>query len=103
MYKWGMQVLLSVRGRSMKEILRPVTQKGQVTIPIEIRKALGIKPKGKVAFEIDGQEVRVKAAKSVVEATHRILPALDRKLTVEEMVQIATEEAAQEAAREGLG
>ena len=97
-----MQVVLISRGKSMKEILRPVTEKGQVTIPAEIRKALGIKPRGKVVFEIAGGEVKVKAARSVVEATHRVLPALDRKLSVEEMVEIATEETADSAAREGI-
>lgn len=30
-----------------------VTQKGQATIPAPIRKRLGIKPKGKVSFEIN--------------------------------------------------
>ena len=33
-----------------------VTSKGQVTIPASIRKQLGIKPGGKVAFRLRGKE-----------------------------------------------
>ncbi len=32
-----------------------VTRKGQVTIPKEIRRSLGIEPGTRVAFELDGQ------------------------------------------------
>ncbi|MBM4436308.1 MAG: AbrB/MazE/SpoVT family DNA-binding domain-containing protein [Actinobacteria bacterium] len=77
-----MYVILPSESITTKEILRPVSEKGQVTIPVEIRKALGITRKGKVAFEIAGDEVKVKAAISPVDATHRVLPALKRKLTV---------------------
>lgn len=30
-----------------------VTQKGQVTIPLEVRQALGIRPGSEVSFEVD--------------------------------------------------
>ena len=36
----------------MKEIMRTVTQKGQVTIPLEIRNLLGLKIRDKVIFKI---------------------------------------------------
>jgi len=41
-----------------------VTVKGQVTIPAEIRKALGLKPGDRVSFGIEDRSVRVRPAKS---------------------------------------
>ena len=43
-----------------------VTQKGQVTIPIEIRRRLGINPHDRVVFELDGEEARIRRAPSRV-------------------------------------
>ena len=34
----------------MKELLTTVTKRGQVTVPAEVRRLLGIKPYDKVAF-----------------------------------------------------
>lgn len=36
-----------------------VTQKGQVTIPLEVRRALGIQPGSDVEFELDDQGARL--------------------------------------------
>ena len=36
----------------MREITASVTERGQVTIPAEVRKALGIKARDKVSFVI---------------------------------------------------
>ncbi len=41
----------------MKEIISTVTSKGQVTIPAEIRKYLGIKTNDKIGFVIDDEGV----------------------------------------------
>ena len=38
----------------MRERETTLTQKGQVTIPQEIRTQLGLKPKDKVIFEMEG-------------------------------------------------
>jgi AbrB family looped-hinge helix DNA binding protein len=46
----------------MREIQASVTDRGQVTIPSEVRKALGLKARDKVTFCIDGNEVRIKTA-----------------------------------------
>jgi len=48
----------------MKEILSTVTRKGQVTIPALIRKAWGIEPRDRVAFEVQGDQVIVRPAPS---------------------------------------
>ncbi len=86
----------------MTEIMRSLSEKGQVTLPVEVRRALGVAPRGKVAFEIDRCEVRVKAARSAVDETFQAVPALTEKLAWDEMRRIAQEDAAAEAAIEGL-
>ncbi|RMH20755.1 MAG: AbrB/MazE/SpoVT family DNA-binding domain-containing protein [Acidobacteria bacterium] len=41
-----------------------VTSKGQVTIPIEIRRQLGLLPHTEVVFELDGDAVRLRKAET---------------------------------------
>lgn len=40
-----------------------LTSKGQVTIPQDIREALGLLPHSEVEFELDGDSVRIRKAK----------------------------------------
>jgi antitoxin PrlF len=53
----------------MTEIVGVMTRKGQVTVPVAIRKALGIKQGDRVAFILEGREVRLAPAESVVART----------------------------------
>ncbi len=48
----------------MKELESTMTQKGQVTIPAAVRARLGLQPKDKVRFEVEGDEVKLKPAPS---------------------------------------
>ena len=41
-----------------------ITSKGQITVPREIRHALGVKPGDKVVFEQNGKEVSVRPVRS---------------------------------------
>lgn len=41
-----------------------ITSKGQITLPRDVRHALGVKPGDKIVFERDGGEVRVRPAKN---------------------------------------
>lgn len=41
-----------------------VTSKGQVTIPQEIREALGLLPHAEVEFQLDGDSVRLRKART---------------------------------------
>lgn len=52
----------------MSDNLATITKKGQVTIPAEIRKALGLKPRDKVAFILDHDVVRLELSSSVLKA-----------------------------------
>ncbi len=48
----------------MKEYESRMTQKGQITIPVEIRAQLGLKPKDKVRFVPEADGVKVQPAES---------------------------------------
>ena len=41
----------------------PITSKGQVTIPVEIRERAGLLPETEVEFKFDGKVVRIVRAK----------------------------------------
>lgn len=48
----------------MATMATSMTKKGQVTIPVEVRKALGLKPRDRVVFEIRDTEVTIRPASS---------------------------------------
>jgi AbrB family looped-hinge helix DNA binding protein len=86
----------------MKEYLGSVSTKGQITLPVEFRKHLGIKPGDKVALYIEDETLVVKTAQSGLRAGFMSIPALKTPMDVEEMTEIAAEEAANEFAGEAL-
>ena len=55
-----------------------VTSKGQVTIPVKIRRLLSLKPGDRLLFEEEGQEVRIRALPK--RAVSDFLGALDTKI-----------------------
>ncbi len=50
-----------------------VTQKGQTTIPIEVRQALKLDPGDRVCYEIHERKILIKKAKSLDVVYHRSL------------------------------
>ena len=52
----------------MKEMLSSVSPKGQVTLPLEIRQLLGVKPKDKVAFKVENGQVLIAPARYTLES-----------------------------------
>ncbi len=52
----------------MTEHLSTITRKGQVTIPIEIRRALHLREGDTVAWSQEGQEVRLHPARFTIES-----------------------------------
>lgn len=69
-----------------------VTQKGQVTIPVSLRKKLGIKPGAKVAFEEGHDHIKLKPLAYSLESAHASIPRLKRKLSIKEVRRIALED-----------
>ena len=84
----------------MQEITLTVGAKGQVTLPAAVRKALGLNGNGQITFAIDDGEVRIRPAGASLDDVYQSVPALKRKLSVEQMIDIASEEQALEAAKE---
>ena len=48
----------------MQELETTLTQKGQVTIPLEIRRRLDLKPRDRVRFVVEGEHVHITKASS---------------------------------------
>ncbi len=48
------------------EMETTVTKKGQITVPAAVRARLGLKPKDKVVFEIEGKEIKIRRAVSKI-------------------------------------
>ncbi len=86
----------------MKEFESSVSPRGQVTIPAEVLRKLGLKARDKVVITLNGDEMRIVPARSRLDAIYQSVPALAPPRTLREMREIAREEHAQEAAQEGL-
>ena len=54
----------------MKEFLATLTQRGQVTVPAEVRRALRLKPREKVVFTIEDDQVRLVPASYTLESAY---------------------------------
>jgi AbrB family looped-hinge helix DNA binding protein len=80
-----------------------VSPKGQITLPVEFRRRLHLRAKDKVSIQWNDDSLVIRPAgdRSFL-ALYRSIPALSRPLTDNEMTEIAAEEHAQKAARDGL-
>jgi antitoxin PrlF len=48
----------------MQEFETTLTEKGQVTIPVEIRRIMGLRPHDRVRFEVEGKVIKIERASS---------------------------------------
>jgi AbrB family looped-hinge helix DNA binding protein len=69
-----------------------LTSKGQVTIPADVRKQLGLRPGDRVGFIVEDGEVRLVRMESRIEAAFGICKT-ERSLSVEEMDEIVKQRA----------
>ncbi len=84
----------------MKEIVTTLTQRSQVTIPAEVRRVLGLKPRDKVAFAIDEGEVRLVPAEFTLESAYGSVEPLQRPEDFSAISREAKEEHAARIARD---
>lgn len=70
-----------------------LTRKGQITLPKEVREALGLKPFDKVELRIENGEVRLRKARPTLQDIAGTLPNLG--IAIEDMPVIAKEERAE--------
>ena len=75
----------------IRELFSTVTTKGQVTIPQEVRRLLGVTPRDRVVFLVDGDEIRL-SRDSVVARTAGALRSSRPPLTAEAL-RVAAEQA----------
>jgi AbrB family looped-hinge helix DNA binding protein len=73
-----------------------VTSKGQITIPIEVRKALGLKPGVRIDFyEVEDGEYAFRPKTGSIRDLKGCIPKLDHIVTLEEMDQAILDHAAE--------
>lgn len=78
----------------MKEIVSTVTSKGRVTIPVEIRRHLGLKTNNKIVFVIDSEgkvELRVPRFPDIASLSGAA-GNLEKPLSWQQMREIAYED-----------
>ena len=85
----------------MKEFESSVSPKGQITLPLKVRRRWGIRAKDRVTIQVAEQTVTIAPARSAVDESFGAIPPLGQPLSDTEMTELAAEEHAQEAARAG--
>ncbi len=97
-----MQVVPSQESKATSEYLSRISLKGQITVPAPIRQILGVRPKDKLAFAVSSGKVQLVRARSGVDASFQVVPALPRKLSNKQVAEAAVNEHVREVAREGM-
>jgi AbrB family looped-hinge helix DNA binding protein len=75
-----------------------VTSKGQVTLPVGLRRQLGIEPGDRVMFDIQDGDLRVRRVASVDSVFGTVKP-VRKGLTIEQAIAEARSERGEEIAR----
>jgi AbrB family looped-hinge helix DNA binding protein len=91
----------SLTEEDLREIVSTITSKGQVTIPAEVRRHLGVGDRDKIAFVLDDNgEVRLTALRyPTIQSLRGIAGCLPRPMVWQEIEEIAQEEHAEDVAR----
>jgi AbrB family looped-hinge helix DNA binding protein len=86
--------------KELKEYFGTVTQKGQVTIPAEVRKLLGVKPRDKVVFRIAEGKVELGAPIMTLEETFGSVTPKQRPEDFKKLRDMAIQEHVQSVMQE---
>jgi antitoxin PrlF len=78
----------------MKEIVTSLTQRGQVTVPAEVRRLLGLRARDKVAFAIDNDQVRLVPATFTLESAYGSVTPRNRPEDFKAVSRVVREERA---------
>ena len=80
---------------SVQEHHGTVTQKGQVTIPLAVRRLLDVKPRDRVVFRVTDGRVEILPARITLEAAYGAVKPLTRPENWQALRQRAREERGQ--------
>jgi AbrB family looped-hinge helix DNA binding protein len=86
---------------AMDEHLTTLTRKGQITVPSEIRRALGLERGDRIAVSLDEDGARLRRVGSVVDETFGVFRAARRAERATSESQTAIDDIAENAANEG--
>jgi bifunctional DNA-binding transcriptional regulator/antitoxin component of YhaV-PrlF toxin-antitoxin module len=89
------------RSAVMREYRSRVTPEGQVTLPAEVRRVLGVPPRAHVTFVVEADQVRLAPATGVAARTAGALKSDVPALSPREEKAAAEEAMAEEATQEG--
>ncbi len=81
----------------MTQHLTVMTRKGQITVPVEIRRALGLKEGDKVAVSLENGHARLVRYGSVTARTAGMFRVEGPPLTAEQLREAAAQRMAEEA------
>ncbi len=87
----------------LNEYVRRLTSKGQVTVPAEVRRKLGVKPGETIVFRIREDRVELDRAPMSLEEAFGSVPPLNRPEDFEALGREAWEEHAQRVVDEVVG
>lgn len=77
---------------ALKEIIASITQRSQVTIPAEVMRILGAKPRGKVAFLVERGGVKLMPAAFTLETAYGSVKPISHPENLKEISRKAKEE-----------
>lgn len=83
----------------MREHVTTMTERGQVTVPAEVRRLLGLKPRDKVAFTIDDGEVRIKPVEFTVQSAYSSIKAPSGGMGIDHAIREARNDWVDEQAK----
>jgi antitoxin PrlF len=79
----------------MREITATISKRGQITIPVEVQRLLGVGPRQRVTFAIDDGKVRLIPAHYSLESVLGSVPPLSEHDDIEHLIREAKEERAE--------
>jgi AbrB family looped-hinge helix DNA binding protein len=83
----------------MRKYVSTITQRGQVTLPAEVRRWLGVKPSDQVEFTINDDQVTVKPVTYTLKDVYGAVKPLSQPMDFDTAIRDAKEERAERAMR----
>lgn len=83
----------------MAMLITTITEKGQVTVPVEVRRLLGVRPRDKISFRIEEGAVKLERVPGTLEAAFGAVRPRKRPEDFRRLLRAAKEERAEAAMR----